>query len=343
LFVDYLSWQWIFWINLPLGGIAFALTYRQLRRLQTPSKPTSIDWLGAVLIVSSATPILLGITNVERSGRWDSVATLAPLAIGALFVVALILRERIAVQPMLPLRLFRNQIFSVAMAITFLSAAVMIAMIILVPLDHQLAGGASAKEAGLRLIPFTIGTVTGSFIGGQLVSRLGRYRIFPIAGTSAAALTAALISVVGLGHSLPFDVAATLVLGLAFGGQLSPMTVTVQNALDPRDGGVGISCMLFFRLMGGAFGVALLSAILIAALTSGAARIPGHEALGPNAGLALFHLEEHAATIPPELLRALIGTTADAFSTVYAVGSAILVCAAVIALFLKEIPLRGSR
>jgi hypothetical protein len=257
------------------------------------------------------------------------------------FVGVLILRERVAPEPMLPLRLFASRIFSMASLVTFLTSMVMVALIIIVPLDYQIVAGVSANAAGTRLIPMTIGTVAGSFIAGQLISRTGRYRIFPIIGTATGTLTCTAIAIVGLGHHLAFDIAATILLGLSFGGQMAPMTVSVQNALEWRDTGIGMSCLMFFRLMGGAFGVALFSAILIGGLTQGALGVPGHEVLGPTPGLALFHLGEIRGSIPPAVFQALAASIGAAFAQVFALAAGILAVAVIGAVWLKELPLRG--
>jgi EmrB/QacA subfamily drug resistance transporter len=270
LFVEYLSWHWIFWINLPLGAAAFAATYFQLRRLPLPGRRPKIDWLGAVLIVLSCTPMLLGITFVQRAGSWLAPEALLCFGLGLVFLVALILQERVAPQPMLPLHLFANRIFTAAICITALASMVMMALVILVPLHYQLVGGLSAKDAGLRMIAMTLGNVIGSFLAGQAVSATGRYRFLSLLGSSVSVGMCLVIAWLGLGHSLVQDTVVTLLLGLSFGCQFSPITITIQNALEPRDGGIGIACMMFFRLMGGAFGVAFLSSLLLGALPAGA-------------------------------------------------------------------------
>jgi len=144
-----------------------------------------------VLILASATPILLGVGEAKTAGGWLTLEVLGPIALGLVFIVGLILRERVAPEPMLPLRLFANSTFSIASAIAFLNQGVMIALVLLVPLNYQLVGGLPASQAGLRLISMTVGAVLGSFIAGQLVSKTGRYRIFPILGTTCTTRCAA--------------------------------------------------------------------------------------------------------------------------------------------------------
>jgi hypothetical protein len=147
------------------------------------------------------------------------------------------------------------------------------------------------------------------------------------------------MAVWGLGRSLAFDAAVTGFYGVALGFQLSPMSVAVQNALDWRDTGIGMSCLIFFRLMGGALGVALFSAVLIGSLNAIALSIPGHEALGASPGLALFHIKAQGG-FTPGLMQALDDVAAAAFRRVFLVAAGILALAFVAALWLKEVPLR---
>lgn len=321
LFVDYLDWRWIFWVNLPLGIAALAAAWFQLRRLPLPGKRPIIDWLGAILIVLSCTPLLLAISEVQQGAALVSLEVVGLTGFGLVCLVLLILRERVAPQPMLPIGLFRNPIFSVAIVLTGLSSMVMMSLTVLVPLSYQLASGMTAKEAGLRMIAMTLGSVSGSFLAGQAVGRTGRYRFLALLGTAAATAMCLLIALVGLGHSLLFDTVVTLAMGLAFGCQFSPMTVTIQNALDPRDGGIGIACMFFFRLMGGAFGVALLSAILLGRL-------------GATGGLA-------QAAQGGVVQDGVVPGAAAAFSAVFLAAAGIAALSFCLALALREIPLRG--
>jgi EmrB/QacA subfamily drug resistance transporter len=339
-FAEDLSWQWIFWVNVPLGVGAYALSSRVLRRLPIPVRRAAIDWAGAILILAATTPILLGVGNAERAGGWLSLAALGPIGAGLIFTVALIVRERVAVEPMLPLRLFANPVLSVAIVITLIMSIVMVGLIILVPLNYQLVMGMPADQVGLRLVPITVGSVVGSATAGTLISRIGRYRIFPILGSIGATLACAAIGYVGLGHSAVFDITMTSVLGIAWGGQFSPLTVAAQNALHWQDTGIGMSCLMFFRLIGGALGVALLSTILIASLTAGALAVPGHEALGANPGIALLHLDEPGRHLSPELMTALDATIRRAFAHLYAVAAFILALSIIPAFMLKEEPLR---
>jgi EmrB/QacA subfamily drug resistance transporter len=339
-FADYLTWHWIFWINIPFGVLALILCNRNLRRLSRPKRRPAIDWLGAALILGSTTPILIAVGRAEAAGGWAQIDVLVLLAIGIVLLAGLVVWERETPEPMIPLRLFANRIFAVGSLISFSMSMVMIALIIIVPLHFELAAGLAPNQAGLRLIPMTGGTVLGSFVAGQLVSRTGHYRIFPILGAAAMTILCGTIAVSGLGRSWAIDTILTTALGLSFGFQLPTVIVPVQNALDLADTGIGLSAIMFFRLIGGALGVALLTALLVGELNAGALAIPGHEVLGPNPGIGLLHLDQHDP-VNPALLASLQQTIRSAFSDVFLYAAAISGLTMVASLGLREIPLRS--
>ena len=341
VFAKDLSWHWIFWINIPLGFLAMFLCDRNLRRLPLPRRRPRIDWIGAVLIIAAATPLLLGMSRVEAAGSWLRADVLIPIVVGLVFMAILLAWERTTRDAMIPLRLFGNSIFSVCSLITFTMSMVMIGLIILVPLAFELVGGLSPDDAGVRLIPMTGGTVMGAFFTGQLITRTGSYRIFPIIGAGTMTVMCIALAWFGLGHSLVLDTLLTLLLGISFGFQLPSMVVPAQNALDFADTGIGLATIMFFRLIGGAFGVALLTAVLMAELNVTALATPGHEALGPEPGLALLHLEL-AGTAPAALLAQLGGAMRTAFAHVFLYAGIIAGITFAGALFLKEVPLRGG-
>jgi len=340
-FVDYLSWHWIFWINIPFGLVALVLCDRNLRRLPLPRGRAIIDWFGAVLLAAATIPMLLALSRVESGGNWRSPGVVLQMGLGVLFLIALVAWEREARSPLIPLRLFGNRIFAVASAISFTMSMVMIALIILVPLAFEISAGLSANQAGIRLIPMTGGTVLGSFIAGRLMSRTGRYRVYPIGGAGAMTLFCCALALFGLGHSAGLDTVLTTGLGLSFGFQLAPVIVPVQNALPLEDTGIGLGTVMFFRLIGGAFGVALLTALLMAELNIAIAAVPGHQALGADPGLALLQMEL-SGTASPALIAGLAQASRTAFAHVFLYAGAISAFTFLAAFGLKEIPLRGS-
>jgi Na+/melibiose symporter-like transporter len=340
-FVDYLSWHWIFWINIPFGLVALVLCDRNLRRLPLPRGRAIIDWFGAVLLVGATIPVLLALSRAESGGSWRSPAIMVQLGLGAAFLIALVAWEREARSPLIPLRLFANRIFAVASLISFTMSMVMIALIILVPLAFEIGAGLSANQAGMRLIPMTGGTVLGSFIAGRLMTRSGRYRIYPIGGAGAMTLFCGALALIGVGRSVVLDTVLTAGLGLSFGFQLAPVIVPVQNALPLEDTGVGLGTVMFFRLIGGAFGVALLTAVLMAELNIAAAALPGLQALGDDPGLVLLQMEL-SGTASPALIAGLAQASHTAFAHVFLYAGAIAGLTFLASFGLKEIPLRSG-
>ena len=341
LFVDYLSWHWIFWINIPFGLVALALCDRNLRRLPLPRGRAVIDWLGAGLLVAATTPILLALSRVESGGSWRDPGVVLQGGLSAVLLIVLVAWEREARSPLIPLRLFANRIFTVASLISFTMSMVMFALIILVPLAFELSGGLAANQAGIRLIPMTGGTVLGSYIAGQLMTRSGRYRLYPIVGAAAMTLFCVALALFGLGRSVVVDTVLTAGLGLSFGFQLAPVIVPVQNALPLEDTGIGLGTVMFFRLMGGALGVALLTALLMAELNVAIVAVPGHQALGADPGLALLQTEL-GGTASPALLSGLAQASRTAFAHVFLYPAAISAFTFLASFGLKEIPLRSG-
>ena len=332
-----LSWSWIFWINLPIGLVACALSSRHLVRLKAPSQRFAIDWIGAVLTVVAVTVMLIGIDELKKSADWSSPFMIVLLGSGMACTAALIWRERLAPQPMLPLHLFNNPIFVAGIAVTSLMSAMLVGLIVVIPLNYQLVLGLSPSSTGLRMIPLTSGTAVGSLIAGQLVSRSGHYRLFVSIGAATAGLACVAIAETGLGFSPLFDVTMTGLLGLACGFQISPISVAVQNALHQEDTGVGMASLLLFRSLAGAIGVALFSALLVGAIGLDAFAGPLHEALGHS---TVSHLSDPSSPLSAGSLTVLGDAFRFAFSRIFFGGTIIMAIAFCVALSLREIPLQ---
>jgi EmrB/QacA subfamily drug resistance transporter len=338
-FVQHLSWQWSFWINLPLGAVAFLVVGRQLRNLKIPTRPHKIDWVGAFLVLAAAVPLMIGLSRVEQAGGWLNWEVAFPVALGIVAAVALIIFELRVAEPMLPMWLFANRVFSVGNIALFAPSMVMTALIIIMPLYYQIVLKWSAEDAGFRLIAYTGGLATGGFIVGSLVSRLGRAKIFPLIGGLLAAALCLLIAHEGLGRSALFDFICTGLLGASTGFQLNPLNVIVQNGLEIRDLGSGIGGMTFFRSLGGAFGVAAFMTFLVGRLSAGAVLVPGHEKLGADPGIGLLR-QDAASAFDPAQWAAFTGVLEHAFSLVFILAAAISLAAFFAVLTINERPLR---
>ncbi|MGB8839710.1 MAG: MDR family MFS transporter [Aliidongia sp.] len=343
LFADYLTWRWVFWINLPIGIAALAVSQYALRRLVAKRLRHKIDYPGAALIVAGVCCVLLVTTMGGNEAAWDSSLIEALAGAAVLLFGLCVLQERHASEPILPPRLFRNPVFVVANVLNLLVSVTMIGSLIFMPLFLQLTYGLTAGNSGLMLIPLSGATTIGAVTSGRLVAVTGRYKIFPIVGLIGNLLGLMLVSTVTATTPLVVTAAYLFLAGIGLGCVLPVMIVVIQNAIDVRDLGTGTASVSFFRSMGGSFGVALFGAVLLARLNAAIAAIPGHDALGPDAGTRLLHAGAAALKIIPSGFEAVVqGAMTLAFHDMFQVGAAISLLSLLVAGFLKELPLRTT-
>ena len=340
-FVDHLSWRWIFWVNVPIALVALYLSHRTLQGLTVKRVRHRIDYPGALLIVAAVGSLILALNIAGRSGRWLQPEVIG-FAIGAVVLLLLcILRERMAQDPILPPRLFANHTFVVANTINAILSANNFGLIILIPLYLQIQFQLPASQAGLLLIPFMITGTAGAAVCGMIITRTGRYRVLPIAGLVFTTLGTTLMMFVTPGTPVMWIAALMAFAGMG-GGLAGPVTmVAVQNSVEVRDLGTGTSSISFFRSMGGAFGVALVSAVLIAQMNGYLLAQPGLGALGPEPGLTVIRGGAAALAPLPPLQRALAGDAVGAaFTWAFGVAAVLSFLTLIATLFLRELPLK---
>jgi EmrB/QacA subfamily drug resistance transporter len=343
LFVDHLTWRWVFWINLPIGVGALVMSQVTLRRLVAKRVRHQIDYLGAALIVAAVCCILLVTTMGGNDVPWSAPVIKVLIGGAIVLFVACIVQELRASEPVLPPRLFANRTFVVANLTNLLVSIGMLGSIVFMPLFLQLVYSLGAADSGLMLIPLTAASVIAAITTGRLVAATGRYRIYPIIGVIVTGLGMALLALVTAATPLYLTAGAMALGGFGIGLVMPVMMVVVQNAVDGRDLGTATSSISFFRSMGGSFGVALFGAVLIARLNALLAGVPGHEALGPDPGIQLLHAGPQAVALAPLAIRqAVAGVMTTAFHDVFWVGAGIAVLSFVGVLFLKEVPLRAT-
>jgi MFS family permease len=307
----------------------------------------SIDYLGAAVVVASVTSVLLYTAWAGPELGWGSATGIALLVGGLLLAVLFVFVERRAAEPIIPMRLFGNPIFSNSVTFGFLIGVAMFGAMIFLPVYLQVVDGMSPTRSGLAMLPMVVGIFTTSIGAGQLMSRTGRYKIFPILG--AAVVIGALVMLSRLGADTPYWFAglAMYVLGFGLGCTMQVIVVVVQNSVDRRDMGTATASVAFFRQMGGSFGTALFGAILTSRLT---AHLTDRVADAP-AGVdpaALGNVESMANDVQainalPGPLRELVtGAFSDALSDMFLTAVPLVALALVVALFLKEVPL-GTR
>jgi len=336
---DWLSWRWIFYVNLPVGALALALIVFGFRRPQR-SISHSIDYPGVAFLSAGTTTLLLLLTWGGVSYPWTSPVILTLAGASVLLFCLLVRQERRAAEPVFAPAIFRNKVFVIASLVIGLTFMALLGTAVFLPLYFQLVLGFSPSRAGLMMAPMTLGLITSSFLGGRLVSRTGRYKIFPIIGlacTATALLAVMWAATVGAG--IPFMEGALSLLGFGFGFVMPNLTVAIQNAVDPGQLGMATATAGFFRSLGGAFGVALSGAIVTTRLH--------HMHLVSGKGAAARSIVEQGiqqiAQLPVLQRDVVLGAYRDAISTTFLAGAAVAVVAFTITLFLPEKPLKSNR
>jgi EmrB/QacA subfamily drug resistance transporter len=339
-FADGPGWQWIFFMNIPIGLVALVITSAALK-MPHVRRNHRIDYLGAAVVVASVSSILLYTAWAGPDRGWTSGIGLALLAAGILLAVAFVLVERRAAEPIIPMRLFGNSIFSISNVFGFLIGIAMFGSMIFIPVYLQVVDGMSPTKSGLAMVPMVLGIFSTSITAGQLMTRNGRYKIYPILG--AAVVIGALVMLSRLTADSPYWFAALsmYVMGAGLGFTMQVLITVVQNSVDRRDMGVATSSVAFFRQMGGSFGTALFGAVLTSRLSVHIAdamqSLPGRE-VPPNVGQVANNVQAiHAVPEPVHSL--LTGAFSQSLHDVFLSAVPLVAVALVVALFLKEVPL----
>jgi len=345
LFTEHLSWRWVFYINLPLGAVALVVTSSVLR-LPFRRQQHRIDYFGALLLVAGASSLLLVMVWGGSQYAWSSPEIVGLGVCGAVLVAVFVWWERRATEPLLPPRLFRIDIFNVSSGISFLQAMGMFGAVIFLPFYLQIAHGVSPTISGLLLTPLMGGMLVMSITSGRLVSRTGRYRIFPIAGTLVMVLAMVLLTFLGAHTSyviLSIDLA---LLGAGMGLVMQNTVLATQNAVDSRDMGSATSALTFFRSLGGVFGTAFFGAIFVNRLNLWLPRLlpPGlRGSAHVKATAGGFNVSPQVIDkLPLPVRDAITGAMVHAMDTLFLVAVPIAAVTFVLALFLRETHLQDS-
>jgi EmrB/QacA subfamily drug resistance transporter len=250
------GWRWIFYINVPLGAVAFLAVWRVLH-LPHERREHRIDWPGALTLITFLVPLLV-VAEQGRIWGWTSGRAVLCYAVGAVGFVLFVLAERMyRDDALLPLRLFANRTFTVSGVGSIVMGAGMFGGLLLLPQYLQIVHGSSATVAGLQMIPLVLGIMTGGIVSGIAISRTGRYKVFPLVGVGLMVAALLALSVVVEADTSVWVLAPFMVmLGLGLGFNFQPVIVAVQNAVSPREIGVATSSVTFFRQMGGTIGTA---------------------------------------------------------------------------------------
>ena len=260
VFVDNLSWRWIFYINLPIGAVALVVVAAQVPG-HLGHVHHLIDYLGAAVITAAASALVLVASLGGTTYAWGSAPIILMAVAGVALVVVFVLLERRAAEPVLPLHLFRDRTFSVTSLVGFIIRFAMFGALTYLPAFFQVVRGISPTRSGVQLLPLMAGLLITSVLSGQVISKTGKYRAFPIAGAAITSTGLYLMSLMGTGTSDAVDALYMAVLGAGLGFVMQVLVIIVQNAVPQSELGVATSGATFFRSIGGSFGTAIFGAI----------------------------------------------------------------------------------
>ncbi|HUW77786.1 MAG TPA: MDR family MFS transporter [Candidatus Nanopelagicaceae bacterium] len=344
------GWRWIFYINLPFGIIALVITSAVLH-LPKVRREHQIDYLGALLMVTGVTSLLLAIAYSAPAYGWGDPLTVIYLIAGLILAILFILQEKRAAEPILPLELFKNHVFSTASGIGFIIGAGMFGAIVMIPLFLQVVQGATAMTAGLKLIPFMLGILTASITSGKLISKTGRYKRFPIMGTGLMTIGILLMRNLGISTSFWELAGYELLIGLGLGLSMQTLVIAVQNSIDFKHMGIATSANTFFRSLGSVVGVAVFGSVLTSRLTHHLTiGIKALAAQDPKALVGfdpaiLAQLQNNTAvlkTLNPAVQHAVLQGFVNTFSDVFLVAAPITAVGFIFSFTLREIALKSN-
>jgi EmrB/QacA subfamily drug resistance transporter len=340
-FTSHTSWRWIFYINIPLGVLALIVLAVALPSVRD-RKQHRVDYLGTALLGTSLASLVLLTTLGGTTYAWDSGFIFGLAAIAALALAGFVLVEHRASEPVLPLELFRNRVFVVTSAMGFVVGFALFGSLTYLPLFQQVVRGLSPTASGLQLVPLMAGLLASSIGSGQLISRTGRYKVFPIIGTAISAVGLFLLSGLDPQTGSVEAAAYMLVLGLGLGFVMQVLVLAVQNAVPYSQLGIATSSATLFRSIGGSLGTAILGAIFANRLANElASQLPA----GSSATSSLTSGQVNpaqVASLPPALHDGYVHSFTDSLSTVFLIAAAVVAVAFLLAWTLEERPLRKT-
>ncbi|WP_328605289.1 MFS transporter [Amycolatopsis sp. NBC_00345] len=336
------GWRWVFLINVPIGILALFVVAKVLNVPHTPQKH-KIDWWGALSLIIAVVPFLIVAEQGQKWG-WGDYKAILCYVIGAVGVIAFILVERIMKDAaLIPLRLFKNSTFTVAIIGGVIVGVAMFGAITMIPQYMQVVQGYTPTQSGLLMLPLMGGLMISSIVSGRITSKTGRYKIFPIVGTLLIAIGALFFAQVKYDSPVWHPLVAAAIIGLGLGQCMQTLVIAVQNAGPRSDMGASTASATFFRQIGGTAGVAVFLTILFNVL-------PGNitKAFGGNppagAGAKLADIQSNTSiieTLPPALKTPILIGFTESITTVFYVAGGVALLATIVLLFLKEIPLAG--
>jgi EmrB/QacA subfamily drug resistance transporter len=344
------GWRWIFYINIPFGIAALAITSAVLH-IPKVKREHKIDYLGAFLLVAAVVTTLLSVSIYGPQDGWSDSRTVGYLVVGLLLTVVFLVWEGKATEPIIPLYLFKNHTFSITSVLGAIIGAGMFGAIVMLPLYMQVVKGYSATSSGLKLIPLMLGIVSTSIVSGKLITKHGHYKRYPIAGTALMSL--GILAMTRLQIDTPYWQLSiyAIMVGAGLGLSMQTIVIALQNSVDFKDMGVATSSNTFFRSLGSVFGTAIFGTILTNRIGHYLAQNFAELATKNPGAVASFDPKQLAGvqnntavlqTLPPVIKTTALNAFVDSFHVVFFVAAPTVAVGLIFALMLRETPLRTN-
>jgi len=352
------GWRWVFYVNLPIGAVAVWFIITRMPPLRPPASRQRLDLIAAALLILTLVPLVLVLQLDRALYPWSGVTSLGLVAAALVFGGLFVRRSLVSDDPVIDLRLFRDRVFALANAGALLMGAVFLSVIIFLPLYLVNVLGVSATQAGIALIPLSLGVSVGSIGAGQLAARIGRYKPILLGSLVVLLIAAALLATLQVDSGYARVVWSMVLFGIGIGPGLPLYTLAIQNAVDVQRLGQATSAAQFFRQIGGALGTAVMGGVLAATLSAGIAQLPdlpagvidpaslageGALAAGSIRPALEAALGADGAALADDLEASVRGVFAEALARVFAALFWIAVIAALVTLFLPNQELRSGR
>ncbi|QEV17881.1 MFS transporter [Streptomyces alboniger] len=342
LFTEHLSWRWVFYVNLPIGVIALLVIATTLHIPVRDTKHT-IDYLGTFLIASVATCLVLVASLGGTTWDWGSPQIIGLAVLGVVLAAAFVAVERKAAEPVIPLKLFRVRTFTLSAVISFIVGFAMFGAMTYLPTFLQVVQGVSPTMSGVHMLPMVAGMLLSTTASGQIVSRTGRWKVFPVAGTAVTTLGLLLLHQLDEHSSTGEMSAYFFVFGLGLGLVMQVLVLIVQNAVGYEDLGVATSGATFFRSIGASFGVAIFGTIFTNRLGDKLTDALAGRQLPPRLSVTTLEADPRGiARLPADLRPSALHAYASSITDVFLYAAPVALLAFVLAWFLREDKLRGS-
>jgi EmrB/QacA subfamily drug resistance transporter len=336
-FTDQLTWRWAFWINVPVAVIVIAVAVAAIPNLGRTARPT-IDYTGIVFVGLGATGLTLATSWGGSTYPWGSPMIIG-LFVGSVVAVAIFVAVELrAEEPILPIRLFGDPVFSVCCVLSFVVGFAMLGALTFLPTFMQFVDGVSATVSGLHTLPMVAGLLTTSMVSGIIVGRTGRYKMFPVVGTAVMAAGFVLLSQMGPDTSTLLQSLYLLVLGAGIGMCMQVLILIVQNTVDFADLGVATGGVTFFRTIGSSFGAAIFGSLFTNFLSDRVGSALAESGAPPAAAQS----PEALHRLPQEVAAPVVAAYADSLDRVFLYAAPVAVVGFLVALCLKQVPLRNS-